>query len=533
MKRLFALMVACLLAFGCCGAVLADAANLNPLGTLPFCKERETLSILLMEQTLVEDYETNAFTKYLEDTLNIDIEFHFLPGTAAAAGDKLAVMVSSGEKLPDVVCFALNATNSYKYAQSGAFIPMDDLLEDNAPNFLATVAEYPELNLSQIMRSPDGHQYSLPFYAPSLSDETRYKLWINQKWLDALNLEMPTTTEEFAEVMRAFKTMDPNGNGKPDEYGLVGATGWSQDATVNLLNAFVFNDNDNRFIVKDGKLDLAFTQDGWKQGLLYIKSLIDEDLFAPISLTQTSEQLKAMVNNEGDCIVGCFAYSAHTFVGANSPWFEDYRAVPPLKGPEGVQYAGYVKTVPQFYWQITADCNNPELAMRVGDYLFDEEIMMLNRYGIEGEQWTRATAEETAATGAKIAFYQTAEQNVFGVAQNVNWRGAGPHFFGSPMATNLASASDRYNEAVALYMAHIPAEGEYVPYLMFSDGEIEEAAEIRASLKAYVDNMTAMFITGGVDIESGWEGYLDEIKAIGAGNYLAIAQQAYDRENSK
>lgn len=528
MKRLFSILVAAMLVLGMCASSLAQD-ELSEVGTLPLCKEKQTLSILLQEQTLVENYDTNTFTKYLEDTLNIDIQFEFLPATNP--GDKLAVMISSGQKLPDVVCFPLSAANAYKYAKAGAFIALDDYIDRYSVNFKQKNQEYADLKLAKLIQSPDGHTYALPFYAPSQSDETRYKLWINQKWLDKLGLQMPTTTDELKEVLRAFKTKDPNGNGKNDEYPLVGATGWSQDATVNLMNAFVYNDNADRFFVKDGKLELAYMQEGWKQGLHYISDLLSEDLFAPISLTQTSEQLKAMVNNEGECIVGCFAYSAPTLIGAASPWFEDYSALEPLKGPEGVQYSAYIKTNPMFYWFVTSDCKNPELAFRVGDFMFDEEVMMRNRYGVEGEQWTRASQEEAEKHGVKLAFYQTAEQNIFGVSQNVNWRGVAPHFFGSPMAMNLSAANDRYLEGIERYMKHIPKEGEYVSVLSFTDEELEEISEIKATLKSYVDNMTAMFITGGKDIDGEWDAFQQELRNIGVEQYLAVCQQAYDRNN--
>ena len=527
MKRFVALSLMLMLALTLGAPALADG-NLNEVGTLPICKEKTVLTILLQEQTLVEDYDTNAYTKYLEDTLNIDIQFEFLPATNP--GDKLAVMISSAQKLPDVVCFSLSAANAYKYAQAGAFIPLDEYIEKYSVNFKGKTAMYPELNLEKLMRSPDGHTYALPFYAPSLSDETRYKLWINQKWLEKLNLSMPTTTEELIKVLRAFKEGDPNGNGKNDEYPLVGATGWSQDATVALMNSFVYNDNAERFFIEDGQLKLAYMQEEWKDGLHFIKDLLTEDLLAPISLTQTSEQLKAMVNNEGECIVGCFAYSAPTLIGAASPWFEDYVALEPVAGPKGVQFSAYVKTSPQFYWFVTSDCTNKELAFRVGDYMFDEEVMMLNRYGVEDEQWTRASDEEAAAHGVKLAFYQTASQNIFGVSQNVNWRGAGPHFFGSPMAMNLSSANDRYLRGIDCYMRHIPAPDAYLPTLLLNDEELEMTSEIRATLKSYVNNMTAMFITGNKDIDGEWDAFQNELRNIGVETYIQVYQQAYDRD---
>ena len=41
---------------------------------------------------------------------------------------------------------------------------------------------------------------------------------IYKPWLDQLGLEMPTTTDEFHEVLRAFKAAgDLNGNGIDDE----------------------------------------------------------------------------------------------------------------------------------------------------------------------------------------------------------------------------------------------------------------------------------------------------------------------------
>ena len=39
---------------------------------------------------------------------------------------------------------------------------------------------------------------------------------IRQDWLDKLGLSMPTTVDEWYNVLKAFRA-DPNGNGKADE----------------------------------------------------------------------------------------------------------------------------------------------------------------------------------------------------------------------------------------------------------------------------------------------------------------------------
>src|SRR5690606_27502124 len=42
-------------------------------------------------------------------------------------------------------------------------------------------------------------------------------LYIRKDWLDKLGLEIPTTSNELLDVMRAFRDSDMNGNGKADE----------------------------------------------------------------------------------------------------------------------------------------------------------------------------------------------------------------------------------------------------------------------------------------------------------------------------
>ena len=88
--------------------------------------------------------------------------------------------------------------------------------------------------------APDGHIYALPQWADCYHCTYPDKLWINSTWLKKLNLQMPKTTEELRTVLRAFKTQDPNGNGKADEIPM---TTDAQDSSLiaYLMNAFAYN----------------------------------------------------------------------------------------------------------------------------------------------------------------------------------------------------------------------------------------------------------------------------------------------------
>lgn len=61
---------------------------------------------------------------------------------------------------------------------------------------------------------------------------------INVEWLEKLGLDMPTTTEELKEVLIAFKTKDPNGNGKADEIPLSFINKYGAEDLVFLFASF-------------------------------------------------------------------------------------------------------------------------------------------------------------------------------------------------------------------------------------------------------------------------------------------------------
>lgn len=67
-----------------------------------------------------------------------------------------------------------------------------------------------------MVTNPDGHIYTLPGKKP-LRPKGCDTPFINKAWLDRLGLEIPTTVDEWYEVLKAFKEQDANGNGDPND----------------------------------------------------------------------------------------------------------------------------------------------------------------------------------------------------------------------------------------------------------------------------------------------------------------------------
>lgn len=114
--------------------MMAAAMGTSMIGVIPAAaeEERETLKLALTQSSMVTDYENNYFTKYLEDKLNINIEFYMLPADSAEARTKVNLMATSNEDLPDVMITDNFLTNEMilQLGDSGFFTPLNDYLND-------------------------------------------------------------------------------------------------------------------------------------------------------------------------------------------------------------------------------------------------------------------------------------------------------------------------------------------------------------------------------------------------------------------
>ena len=91
-KRFFsviALMCALCLIFTSCAktetektssGVVADD-NVTAPGELPIVKDKISLTVGIISSSKVENFDTNAFTKYLEEKTNIDLKFYLFPAS--------------------------------------------------------------------------------------------------------------------------------------------------------------------------------------------------------------------------------------------------------------------------------------------------------------------------------------------------------------------------------------------------------------------------------------------------------------------
>lgn len=111
----------------------ASESIVTPKGTYPIVEEKVTLKVMVPSEALVENFETNEFTKWYEEKTNVHVEWIVVPQQSAS--EKLNLMLASGD-YPDVIMrFGVTPAQQMIYGNQGVFLPLNDLIEQYGDNF--------------------------------------------------------------------------------------------------------------------------------------------------------------------------------------------------------------------------------------------------------------------------------------------------------------------------------------------------------------------------------------------------------------
>ncbi len=549
MKKVLAWFLIALLAMASAGISLAEEArpallakepNVTLPGELPVAQEKTKLTIAVQTNANVMDYETNYVTMFLQELGNVELEIMLFPETKDAY-DKMNLMVASGSKLPDIIVGLGVEKDEVRYAwgQAGALIPLQDYYEQLAHFFYLGAEKLTGVTTDEMIKmvtSPDDNLYGMVLYQTSPVAEFDNRAWVNDVWLEKLGLDMPETSEELVAVLRAFRDQDPNGNGLKDEIPMIGsADGANGNPIRYLMNQFIYTEKgDDFFLINDaGELDVAYDKEEWRDGLRFVRSLVEEGLLSRQSFTQTYQQYCAeMAADEMTIGVGV-SLSCSSF-GQN---LLSYSALGAIKGENGAQYATYTSAVPICNAAITADCENPALAFRFLEMCYDnDEYLFTRRYGEKDVDWAFAppgTESIYKEMGYDASFLQI--NNIWGVPQNKHWGGAFPLPYLGWGNIAFAAATGQVTNEVKNVQAVIrnkdfgPGLDKVVRKLVYNDEENNEFAEIRSVLRTYVSESLVRFALGDMDIEKDWDSYLSELNKIGYKEFLEMNRGAYAR----
>lgn len=500
--------------------------------------EKKTLVVGIPHNSSVLDHQDVTFTKFVEESLNVKLEFVTF-SYGAEANNQLTLMCAGGDELPDVLVGFSNLGKRMmaQFGEDGFFMDLTELIDEHAPTFKSQMEklskEEQEIIWQNMTSTVDGKVYGMPTYSSCvMSDYMQNMMYINQDWLDAVGMQMPTNTTELYEVLKAFRDKDPNGNGRADEIPLYRSSIWNY-----LINAFVYYDVNHPLNVTDGKVWSPVVTDEYRQALIYLNKLYSEKLITDQSFSDSSTDMKALISGE-DEVATVGVWYGHPVSDTNSYMavLDQYASMNPLSDETGK--GGYVVVRPNdllLSGFITKDCEDPETAMRFLDFFYTDESVTRNRHGEKDVHWEYTEEKEKNIFGGmsniKILSESDYESAMWGIHLPSVYTDEN-YLAIVDRSTERSTESARLLNEQTQIMTSWKKPDEVATNLLFTTEEDDELDRIDATLTTFALESLSLFITGDKDPNSDadWNEYVTTMEEYNLSKKVEIYQAAYDRK---
>lgn len=330
--------------------------------------------------------ETELGKMFEEDTgVNFDIEY-----IVGDVNQKIGTMIASGG-YPEL----LNAEQSTDAViDAGGFVPLNDLIEEYAPNIKETYGPYLEM-----MKKSDGNIYVIPAGAGhGYADRPKPDQgawWIKRDVLKELGFPQPKTLDEYFDIIEEYAKENPTIDGM-DTIGFTALTDdWRFFAFSNQPMHLAGYPNDGgAFIDMETQEATVYNdKDVTKRWLEKINEINDKELFDPEAFTQNYDEYLAKISSER--VIGFFDYrwqvgEALDALEKDDDPYNDYMGFPIV----------FDEDIKDQYIDPTGFMAQPGLGITTGtseedqikiikylDYLAQEDVQKLVTWGIEGETY--------------------------------------------------------------------------------------------------------------------------------------------------
>lgn len=507
--------------------------------TLEFpLKEKATLTGTISYPANTES-EPNKRTifKRLQEKTNVEIDWTAIQ--ADQWSDKISLEMANTKNMTDFIFSAGFSDNDLlKYAKQGVIIPLEEYIDAYMPNLQAVFEKYPEYRT--MCTDTDGHIWALPWIEQLGNEKTAIQTignmsFINKKWLDFLNLKVPTTVDEFEQVLIAFRD---HASEIQAEFGIDGSiipmscivNDGDQDPSL-IINGFGegYGDADKTrhiAVTNDKEVICSATQDGYKEGIEWLHKLYEEGLIDTESFTQ--EWSTYVAKGKSGRYGVCFSWDV-----ANIDNLEDWVPLPALTADTRnitPQNGSFTSGFDRGRCVVTAVAENPALVCAWLDQMYDPFQSPQNNWGTYGEDDDFDIFELSKnAEGGEMLKHAP-----LGDASPVEVREA--ECVGGP----LAVLNDYYNVYVTC-----PDDAQYrldwikeyytpdmnldyvYPNVFMSQEDTKKLSDLQTDIEKLINANKSDWIMNGFT-DDDWNQYLSELDGYGLEEYLQIFQKYLD-----
>ena len=428
-------------------------------------------------------------------------------------------LMIAGQDIPDIVGGNRDLIN--QYGMEGAFMPLNDLIEEYAPDFKKILDENPDIKGA--ITAADGNIYQIPFVYESLVSEAWF---VRQDWLDAVGMEAPTTVDELHDVLTAFVNEDPNGNGQKDEVGYFTRLTNTDNVLKGLLS--LFGIQDAWHTDEEGNVGVGLYSEEYKEAIKSVSQWYAEGLIDPEIFTRGSNARDILFpeNNGGvihDWIPSTTGYNEK--LQESVPGFKVVGILPPTD-VNGDQWEVEARArLSGAGWAIGANNEHPEETMKYMNFWWTEAGRRLQTYGVEGDTYTMVDGEPVYT------------DKVLNATNPINdyMRQIGGQI--EDMASLHDNSYERFmsdeegNRVTKMYEESglVNKMNVKLPAVSFTQEELDVVNSKWQPCRNYMLEQLQKWTFDGSTIDAEFDQYMANLKSMGIEDVIAAYQSAYDR----
>ncbi|PYY25922.1 ABC transporter substrate-binding protein [Paenibacillus illinoisensis] len=327
--------------------------------------------------------------KALQEQTGVDWKMEYLVGDSAT---KAGVMIASGD-YPDVIS---SSGEMSKLMDAGAYIPLDDLIEEYGPNIKKVYGPY----FDKMRNAEDGKIYALPYTAnqgeysgsPNIGGGA---FWIQRSVLKEFDYPKITTLDEYFDLIEDYKQKHPTVDGA-ETIGFVSLAGVAnnfftlQNPAMHL--AGYPNDGSVMVDMKTHEAKVVAGTDEQKRWIKKLNEINAKGLLDPESFTMNKDQYLAKLTSGR--VLGYFNYGWQVGDASKNllaAGIDEKRYAPlPIVFDKSIkdQYIDPPGFVNNYAIGISVNAKDPVRIIKYFDNLLKEENQILVQWGIKDETYS-------------------------------------------------------------------------------------------------------------------------------------------------
>ena len=483
----------------------------------------------------IASYNDMLFYQEMEKLTGVHIDFiHPMTGST---GNEAFLTMLSGSEIPDMIEYdwARYTGGPQQALDDEVLLCLNDYLEENAPNYYDNLeGEKGKANnyLYKLQTSTDDGRY-YGFNVLNIGTLRGFSgLYVRGDKLKAWNMEIPETIDDWTEIFAKAKS---EGFSKPFTT-VKSSLAFDNVASQSFNTAYDVGKN---LYLEGNKVVFAPFQNGYKDYVAQLAKCTKAGYIDTSFVTNDNAKVEGYITNGISVAAwGNIGSGLGKLIPAGQANIAGFQLVacpyPVLEKGDKSEFQAMSGEAKSLAIGISTTCGNYEAAIRWCDFIYSEEGMELQLFGVEGDTYTveEKDGEKHYVYTDKILKHEglnSVSEALYKYMLPANHPGYNQH----PDYLDGYYTYQEQKDAVVLWNANSQAAKLHtLPTLNFTEDESDELKDILEVAKPELEIAIFDIILGQKSIDT-YDAAIEKAKKNGMDRYIEINQDAYDRYISK